>query len=61
MQRPDNPHSKALDEAQAFTDLTQNAEAAREVAHADVVQSPLQQQQRQRDLLDADIAVEEPG
>jgi outer membrane protein TolC len=49
---------EALDEAQAFTDLTQKREAAREVAHADVVKSQLQQQQRQRDLLDADIAVE---
>lgn len=49
---------EALDEARAFTDLTQKREAAREVAHADVVKAQLQQQQRQRDLSDADIAVE---
>jgi outer membrane protein TolC len=49
---------EALDEARAFTDLTQKREAAREVAHADVVKANLLQQQRQRDLSDADIALE---
>jgi outer membrane protein TolC len=43
----------ALAEATAFTDMTQKREAAREVAHADVVKAQLQQQQRQRDLSDA--------
>jgi len=43
----------ALNEAAAFTDLTTKREAAREVAHADVVKAQLQQQQRQRDLEDA--------
>ena len=49
---------EALDEARAFTDLTEKREGAREVAHADVVKAQLQQQQRQRDLSDADIALE---
>jgi len=49
---------EALDEARSFTDHTQQREAAREVAHADVVKAQLQQQQRQRDLSDAAIAVE---
>jgi outer membrane protein TolC len=42
-----------LREATDFTDLTMKREAAREVAHADVVRAQLQQQQRQRDLADA--------
>lgn len=46
---------EALQEASLFTDLTQKREASREVAHADVVKAQLQQQQRQRDLSDANI------
>lgn len=48
----------ALHVAQDFTGLTQKREQAREVAHADVVKAQLQQQQRQRDLLDAKVAEE---
>jgi len=48
----------AVAEAQTFTDLTEKREAAREVAHADVVKAELQQQQRQRDLSDATLATE---
>jgi len=48
----------ALREAQEFTDLTEKREAAREVAHADVVKAELQQQQRQRDMSDAALAAE---
>jgi outer membrane protein TolC len=44
---------RAEDEATSFTDLTGKREAAREVAHADVVKAQLQQQQRGRDLADA--------
>ena len=44
---------EGLKEASDFTDLTMKREAAREVAHADVVKAQLQQQQRQRDLADA--------
>ena len=49
---------EALGEAESFTDLTQKREAAREVAHADVVKAQLVQQQRQRDLSDATVAAE---
>jgi outer membrane protein TolC len=47
---------RAAGEADAFTSLAQKREAAREVAHADVVKAQLQQQQRQRDLADAQLA-----
>ncbi|RZU40122.1 TolC family protein [Edaphobacter modestus] len=46
---------EAFQEARDFTDLTQKREAAREIAHADVVKAELQQQQKQRDLADAII------
>jgi outer membrane protein TolC len=49
---------EALREAESFTDLTQKREAAREVAHADVVKAQLQQQQRQRELSDGTLAAE---
>ena len=49
---------EALDEAKHFVDLTQKRETAREAAHADVLKAQLQQQQRQRDLLDAQVAAE---
>lgn len=44
---------RALDEARHFTELTQNREAAREAAHADVVKAQLAEQQRTRELADA--------
>jgi outer membrane protein TolC len=44
---------RAANEAISFTTLTQQREAARESAHADVVKAQLQQQQRERDLADA--------
>ena len=47
---------RAAGEADTFTSLAQKREAAREVAHADVVKAQLQQQQRQRDLADAQLA-----
>ena len=50
--------TQALQEAVSFTDLTEKREAAREVAHADVVKAQLQQQQRERDLRDAVILAE---
>jgi outer membrane protein TolC len=49
---------RALAEADAFTDLTQKRETAREAAHADVIKAQLEQQQRQRDVSDATIAAE---
>lgn len=48
--------AQALAEAQEFTDMTRKREAAREVAHADVLKAQLQQQQKQRDLSDAVLA-----
>jgi len=50
--------TEALNEAQSFSDLTQKREAAREVAHADVVKAELERQQRQRDLTDVQVAAE---
>lgn len=47
---------RALAEADRFVDVTQKREAAREAAHADVVKAQLQQQQRQRELMDARVA-----
>jgi len=48
----------ALAEAQLFTSLTRKREAAREIAHADVVKAQLQMQQKQRDLSDANVAAD---
>jgi outer membrane protein TolC len=49
---------RALNEANDFVKQTQQREAAREVAHADVVKAQLTQQQRQRELADAELAAE---
>jgi outer membrane protein TolC len=49
---------RALDEAQHFRTNTGQRENGGEVAHADVVKSDLQQQQRQRDLNDAKLAAD---
>lgn len=49
---------RALDEAQAFVDLTRKLEAGREVAHADVVKANLAWQQRRREFGDATLAAE---
>ena len=49
---------EALDEASHFVQLTEKREAAREAAHADVLKAQLQQQQRQRDLLDAQVTAD---
>jgi outer membrane protein TolC len=46
---------RAATEAASLTKLTQQREAAREVAHADVLKAQLQQQQRDRDLTDAHL------
>ena len=47
---------RALSEADRFVDVTQKREAGREAAHADVIKAQLQQQQRQRELIDAKVA-----
>jgi outer membrane protein TolC len=46
---------RAAEEAARFTQLTQQRETAREGAHADVVKGQLQQQQRDRDLAEAEL------
>lgn len=48
----------ALTEASDFVKQTQEREAQREAAHADVVKAQLTLQQRQRDLADAEVAFE---
>lgn len=49
---------RAAKEAADVTQLTQQRETAREVAHADVVKAQLDQQQRERDLTDARLNAE---
>lgn len=49
---------QARDEAAGFTKLTREREQAREAAHADVVKAQLVEQQRGRDLEDAQVAAE---
>jgi len=46
---------RAAQEATKFTRLTEQREAGRETAHADVVKAQLQQQQRERDVSDAKL------
>jgi outer membrane protein len=48
----------SLTEAQHFFEITQNQERAGEAAHADVIKAQIQVQQRQRDVQDADLAVQ---
>ncbi|MBB5343756.1 TolC family protein [Tunturibacter empetritectus] len=49
---------RARDEADRFSTITQQREAAGEVAHADTVRGDIQLQQRQRDLNEAKLAAE---
>jgi outer membrane protein TolC len=49
---------QSLRDAQAFQDLTQKQEQGGEAAHADVVKAQLQTQQRDRDVSDAQLAIE---
>ena len=49
---------QALAEANHFVDITEEREAAREAAHADVLKARLAQQQRQRELLDDQVAAD---
>jgi outer membrane protein len=49
---------KSLNEAQQFLDITQKQEQGGEVAHADVIKAQLQLQQRQRDVQEAQFAVD---
>src|SRR5579884_3270992 len=49
---------QSLSEAQQFLDITRKQEAGGEAAHADVIKADLLVRQRQRDLQDAELAVE---
>ncbi len=49
---------RSLSEAQQFLDITQKQEQAGEAAHSDVIKAQLQVQQRQRDIQDAQLAVQ---
>ncbi len=48
----------SLSEAQHFQDITGKQERAGEAAHADVIKAELQVQQRERDVQDAELAME---
>ena len=48
--------ARALAEANHFLEVTQQREAARESAHADVLKAQIQQQQRQRELAESALA-----
>jgi outer membrane protein TolC len=48
----------ALDEANSFLTLTEQREQARESAHSDVLKAQLQQQQKARDLVDVQLALD---
>ena len=48
---------EAGSEADRFVELTKKREAAREAAHADVLKAELQQQQRQRELTEAETTL----
>ena len=48
----------SLSEAQQFFDVTQKQERGGEAAHADVIKAQLQVQQRQRDVQEAELAVD---
>jgi outer membrane protein TolC len=48
----------SLRDADQFLDISQKEEAGGEVAHADVIKAQITQQQRQRDLQDAELNIE---
>ena len=49
--------ARALSEAERFVEITRQRESARESAHADVIKAEIQQQQRQREVTEAKLAV----
>lgn len=48
--------ARALSEADRFVEITEQREAARDVAHADVIKARIQQQQRKREVAEAQLA-----
>jgi len=57
-QRKFGNEQRAAAEAARFLDISQKLEAGGEVAHADVIKATIQAQQQQRDLKEAQIAME---
>jgi outer membrane protein TolC len=57
-QRKSANSQTSLHEAERFIDLTQKQEKGGEVAHADVVKAQIDLQQRQRDVKEAELAIE---
>jgi outer membrane protein TolC len=49
---------RSLDDARKFLDITGKQERGGEAAHADVVKAQVQTQQRERDVLDAQLAID---
>lgn len=49
---------RSLDEARQFLDITQKQEQGGEAAHSDVIKAQIQVQQRQRDVQDAELAIQ---
>ena len=49
---------RSLQEAQRFLDITQKQEQGGEAAHSDVIKAQIQVRQRERDLQDADLAIQ---
>ncbi len=49
---------RTLDDARRFLDITQKQEQGGEAAHADVVKAQVQVQQRERDVLDAQVMID---
>lgn len=49
---------QSLSDARAFEDITQKQEQGGEAAHADVIKAQLQTRQRERDLADAQLAID---
>ncbi|MDQ1473585.1 MAG: hypothetical protein QOJ99_5065 [Bryobacterales bacterium] len=49
---------RSLAEAERFLDITDKEEKGGEAAHADVIKARIQQQQRQRDVQEAEVSIE---
>jgi outer membrane protein len=49
---------RSLDDARKFLDITEKQERGGEAAHADVVKAQVQAQQREREVLDAQLAID---
>ncbi len=57
-QRRSTNAQRSLEDARKFLDITEKQERGGEAAHADVVKAQVQAQQRERDVLDAQLAID---